>query len=151
MTVRLNNNLGIPQSILKLNTTGTSSFIGSSQKVLIADATASLSTFDLVITSAPSGSDLTMKNTSNLTYAPQTGGGTLTCANLNGNSATCKNAYNINVNAIASGVVYLTDVNATTNNYYQLNTHSLGHLLFAAGTNMLKYRNWFYCKWKYYV
>ena len=77
----------MPQSILNLNTTGTSSFFGSSQKVQIADVTPSLSTFDLMMTSAPSGSGLTMSCTSNLTYAPQTAGGTLTCANLNGNSA----------------------------------------------------------------
>ena len=42
----------------------------------------------------------------------------------------------MNVNAIATGIIYLAGVNATTDNYYQINTDSLGHLSFATGTNM---------------
>lgn len=79
MTVRLNNNLGIPQTILNLNTSGLSTFNGTST-----------------------------------------------------------NSSNTNVLPVASGVLYLTGVNNTLQNYYQLNTDSSGHISFATGTNTLQ-------------
>ena len=59
-------------------------------------------------------------------------------SSLNGNSTTSTYASNTNVLGVVSGVLYLTGVSSTLQNYYQLNTDSSGHISFATGTNTLQ-------------